>query len=360
MSIEAQWHSPPFVVIVGQLFDASRTLQRAAAMQAMGCPLISIPITKPGQNYETRPSLVTRIRHRLRLPGDPAGANQAILSSLNDKVEILWLDAADMIRADTLRAAKQKHPDLSIVWYSEDDMMNPRLRTRWLEAAVPYIDLWVTTKSFNTAADEIPALGVQHMLFVNNSYDPLIHRPLAISQDDITRYGSPVSFIGTYEEPRAKSVLHLAQAGYEVRVWGNGWNGMKALHDKLKIEGRPAYNDEFAKVIAASDINLCFLRHANRDFQTCRSIEIPGCAGFMVHERNPEIEGLFRDGQEALYFSDDHELINICSAWLGKNDHRRRVAEAAKQRAEELSMDHRANLTRVYNELVRLGKVQGQ
>lgn len=360
MVIEPQWQSPPSVVIVGQMFDASRTLQRVAAMKTMGCPLSCIPITPEGHNYETRPSLVTRIRYRLRVPGDPAGANQAILAAITGNTEILWLDAADMIRADTLRAVKQKNPALSIVWYSEDDMMNPRLRTRWLEAAMPHIDLWVTTKSFNTDANEIPALGVRHMLFVNNSYAPEIHRPYAISPDDKIRYAAPVSFIGTYEEPRAKSVLHLAQSGYEVRVWGNGWDSMKSLHDKLKIEGRPAYNDEFAKVIAASDINLCFLRHANRDLQTCRSIEIPGCAGFMAHERNPEIEGIFREGQEAVFFSNDNELSDICATWLGKNDQRRRVAEAARQRVEELSMDHRANLTRVYNELIRLGKVQGQ
>ena len=103
-------------------------------------------------------------------------------------------------------------------------------------------------------------------------------------------------------------------------VWGNGWEKLRGRHENLKIEGRPAYNDEFAKVVAASMVNLCFLRHANRDLQTCRSIELPACGGFMVHERNDEIEALLRDLREAVYFSDDDELLSLCRFWLDRKD----------------------------------------
>jgi len=360
MSIEPAWQNPPRIVLAGQMFDASRTVQRVRALRKLGCRVDCIATTPEGHDYETSPSLATRLRYRLRRPADPARANAAILAALDNETNILWLDAADMIRGDSLAEVKRRNPELAVVWYCEDDMMNTRLRTKWLESAIPYIDLWVTTKSFNTEPDEVPSLGVRRMLFVNNSYDPVIHRPPEMAGDDVEQFGAPVSFIGTFEQPRAKSVLHLARAGYDVRVWGNGWESMKNVHANLRIEGRPAYNDEFAKVVAASSINLCFLRHANRDLQTCRSIEIPGCGGFMAHEANAEIMSLFRDGQEAVFFTSDDELAALCEAWIARNDERRDIGRAANARVRELSMDHASNAMRILNKLVTMGKVAAQ
>ena len=351
MTVTPTWKHPLNILLVGQMFDTSRTVQRVRALEALGCAVKCIPTTPHGHNYETPPSLMTRLRHRMRLPADPAQANTAIIAAVEHTTDVLWLDAADVIRAETLVKAKRASPGLSVLWYSEDDMMNRRLRTRWLEDAIPHIDLWVTTKSFNIDQAEVPSLGVRRTLFVNNSCDPSIHRPVTLSDSDARQYGAPISFIGTFEEPRAKSILQLAQAGYEVRVWGNGWGHMKNVHEQLRIEDRPAYNDEFAKVIAASQINLCFLRHANRDLQTCRSVEISGCAGFMAHERNPEIEGLFRDEKEAVYFSNDEELVVICDRWLGDEASRRTIGDAAHARVEALQLDHKSNVTRMLNEL---------
>lgn len=352
MTIAPAWSHPLNIVVAGQMFEASRTVQRVRALEALECSVKCIPTTPQGHNYETPPSLVTRIRHRLRRPADPAQANAAIVAAVNDATDVLWLDAADVIRAGTLIEAKRTNPGISILWYSEDDMMNRRLRTKWLEEAIPHIDLWVTTKSFNTSESEVPSLGVRRTLFVNNSCDPSIHRPVTVTESDAQQYGAPVSFIGTFEEPRANSILQLAQAGYEVRVWGNGWGDMQNRHEKLRIENRPAYNDEFAKIVAASRINLCFLRRANRDLQTCRSVEIAGCGGFMAHERNPEIEGLFRDEKEAVYFSNDKELVTLCSRWLDDEHSRRKIGNAAHTRVQALQLDHQANVTRMLNKLL--------
>lgn len=304
----------------------------------------------PGMDYETPPSFMARLRYRLRLPADPAAANHAILS-ISDQTDVLWLETAGMIRPRTLRELKARRPDLSIVYYSEDDMMNPLNRTLSLQRAMPIIDLWATTKSLNILPPEQNSLGFRNALFVNNSYDPEIHRPVKIGVEDTQAYGAPVSFIGTYEGPRARSILQLARSGMQVRVWGNGWDGMCGAHENLIIEGRPAYNDEFAKVVAASPINLCFLRYANRDLQTCRSIELPACAGFMVHERNEEIRGLLRESQEAVYFSDDDELVNICRSWLEAGDKRATVSENARRRVEDLELTHRGNILRIFKAL---------
>ena len=346
-----EWKQPPRIVVAGQTFETSRTVQRVAAMRSLGCAVEPVPTTAPGWNYETAPSVVQRVRHRMRIPGDPAGANQAIVRAVERGADVLWLDAADMITPATLREAKRANESLAPIWYCEDDMMNPRLRTRWFQSSLALFELCVTTKSFNAAPAELPSLGAKRVLFVDNSFDPAVHRAIAIDAEARVRFGSPVSFIGSFEKPRAESLLHLARQGFPVRVWGNGWADWVGRHPNLTVENRPVYNDDFARVVGASAINLCFLRKSNRDLQTCRSVEIPGCAGFMAHERNDEIVGLFRDGREAVYWSSDDELARLCGYWLGRETERGEIAKAAQKRAFALELTHQANVIRILNAL---------
>lgn len=351
MTVVLEQKTSSRIILVGQTFDESRTVQRATAMRSIGCSVVCVPTTPPGANYETPASLIQRVRYRLRFPGDPAKANQAILREVARGADILWLDAADMIYPSTLRRAKKINNKLALVWYCEDDMMNPNLRTRQIDGALPLFDLWVTTKSFNAMPEEMPSLGAKRTFFVNNSCDPVLHRPVQLSEQDRNRFGAPVSFIGSLETPRAQSILHLARQGLTVRVWGNGWADWEGRHPNMKIENTPAYNDDFAKVVSSSSINLCFLRRSNRDLQTCRSVEIPACSGFMVHERNGEITSLYREGKEAVYFSSDDELANICASWVERDQQRSLVGNAARKRTLELELVHDSNIIRILNAL---------
>ena len=349
MSSTLEPELPLRIILVGQTFAESRTVQRAAAMRSLGISVTCVPTVPRGSNYETPPSINERIRYRLRFPADPAKANEGILREVKNGADILWFDAADMIKSSTIRQAKEINKNLLLIWYSEDDMMNSRLRTRQIDGALQLFDMWVTTKSFNARPEEVPALGVKNVFFVNNSCDPTLHRLVPLSDEDKIHFGSKISFIGSFESPRAHSLLYLAKKGLNVRVWGNGWVDWINRHPNLVIENRPAYNKNFAKVVAASDVNLCFLRKANRDLQTCRSIEIPSCAGFMVHERNKEITDIFREEKEAVYFSTDEELAKVCSLWIERNQQRNRIGKAAQQRTMELQLTHKLNIIRILN-----------
>jgi glycosyltransferase involved in cell wall biosynthesis len=339
--------SQPRITVVGETFAASRTVQRVKAMRALGCVANAVATTPPDWNYETRPSLMRRIRERLRVPGDPADANHSLLAAVRAGTDVLWIEAAKMIRAQTLRQAKSVNARLVIIWYSEDDMMNRRHRSILLDTALPLFDLWVTTKSFNARPHEMPSRGAGKILFVNNSCDPDLHRPIKLGADDRQRLGAPISFVGSFEEPRARSLLYLADKGFSVRVWGNGWGDWIGRHRNLMVENRPVYNDDYARVVCASALNLGFLRKSNRDFQTCRSIEIPACAGFMVHERNPEITGLLREGREAVYWSSDEELAAVCGRWMDNESERQTIGRAGRERVLELGLTHEENIRRI-------------
>ncbi|MBT3917554.1 MAG: glycosyltransferase [Rhodospirillaceae bacterium] len=348
--------TPASILFVGQTVAGSRTKQRIKALENLGCRVEVIATSLPGASYEDKPSLMTRLRYRLRYPADAAGANGKILNRLNEnQFDVLWLERAVEIGANTLRRAKQLNSIIKIVWYAEDDMMNPRHRTRQVEAAMPYYDLWVTTKSFNAELNEVPTFGVKNILFVNNSYDPSLHRPINPSEQDRTDFGSEVSFVGTHEKDRADSLIYLAQQGVPVRVWGNGWTAYKDQVPGLLIEGRPAYDDEYVKVICCSEINLCFLRKENRDLQTCRSIEIPACGGFMLHERNAEMSAIFKEDSEAAYFTSDQDLLEQCKKWLMDSTARGEVAKNGLGKVTKGTFSHDDRLREILDATSQVG-----
>jgi spore maturation protein CgeB len=327
------------IAVVGAMVPGARIHQRVAAMKRVGHTVQVIDTAPPGRRYEDTPSLMRRIRHRLRRPADETGANAELVAAAA-RNDIAWLETATTIRAETLRAFRDAAPDGRVIWYSEDDMMSPRHGSVWIDRALSLFDLWVTTKSFNAATNEMPSRGVRRTMFVNNSFDPEMHRPVAITEADRAQLGSSVSFVGTYERDRSASLLRLAEAGISVRVWGNGWASMAGQHARLNIEGRAVYDEDYVRIICASDINLCFLRKANRDLQTTRSVEIPACGGFMLHERNAEITDLFAEDRAAAYFGSDDELVAACRRWLADGEGRARVASAGHDHARAAGLAH--------------------
>ncbi|NQV56039.1 MAG: glycosyltransferase [Rhodospirillales bacterium] len=343
------------ILFVGMTVPGSRTLQRIQALNQLSHQVSVIPTNRPGASYEDPPTMMDRIRYRMRLPDDAVGANASILKHMDEnKYDILWLERGVTIRPSTLEAIKSSHPSTRLVWYSEDDMMNLRQISRWTERALALFDLWVTTKSMNAEASEMPLKGVRNILFVNNSYDPSLHRPVQVSEEDAVVYGADVGFVGTFERQRAESLMYLARNGIRVRVWGNGWNRFGSRGDGPEIMGRPVYGDEYAKAVCSTKINLCFLRKENRDLQTCRSMELPAMGGFMLHERNPEICGLFQEGEDAVFFADDRELLEQCQIWLSADEKRRRVAEHGRKRVLEDGHSHHDRLDQIIETAMKI------
>jgi hypothetical protein len=346
------------ILFVGQTVPGSRTFQRIKAFQKMGHEVDVISTNLPGSRYEDKPSLLTRLRYRLRYPADKAEAGEKIIEHLKArKYDILWLERAVEIGPQILTEVKNTSPDTCITWYAEDDMINPYHRTRQVEGAMPLYDLWVTTKSFNALPEEVPRFGVKNILVVNNSYDADLHRPTDLGEQDLSDFGADISFVGTYERERANSLIYLAEHGLSVRIWGNGWGGLIGRSPELVIEDRPAYDEEYIKVICASKINLCFLRKENRDLQTCRSIEIPACGGFMLHERNDEMTGIFEEDVEVAYFDNDQELFEQCKKWMLLDEERQAIAARGYNCVNQGSFSHTQRLQEILDAVQRIRAV---
>jgi hypothetical protein len=280
-----------------------------------------------------QPNLLVRyadkFARRLRVPIDHARVNVA-LRALDKEPDVLWIDKGNTVLPSTLRQLRRRFPRLRIVGYSPDDMMQWYCSSFYFLWGLKCYDAFITTKSFGVA--ELRSWGCPRVLFSENAYDPLIHRPAVEPDGTPIEQTIGVGFIGHYEADRCRSIVSLCEAGVAVTVTGPGWHRYRRSLPGNATLLPPVFGDEYAARISATLVNLGFLRKMNRDLQTQRTVEVPGCGGFLLAERTTEQQRLFAEGKEADYFGDDEELIRKARYYLDEPARARQIGGAALQR----------------------------
>ena len=300
------------------------------ALQSLGAHVSPISYSDPTNPYFFY-GTAWRIRNRLSkmLFGDPAdiyGVNRRILHCTEEQLpDFLWLDKALMVRRATLEAVRAASPSTKIIGFSADDMNRANNQSKSFLESLPLFHAFITTKSYNVP--ELQALGGQAVEFMDNAYCARTHVPP--TRDDPEW---EVGFTGTHESERADTLDYLSRHGVRLLVTGGEWP--PSFHPPGAVVcRREVWGPEYVQSLARAKISLCFLRKANRDLQTTRSVEIPACGRFMLAERTVEHRRLFKEGIEAEFFSSKEELLDKCK-WYSANDAARdAIARCGHKRA---------------------------
>lgn len=342
----------PFdAVFVGDINVYSKGLARLRALKKTVGEVWAVPHTPIGDNALGHPrfSLLYRVCHRFGHHLDTEDANRNLIDSVGRlKPRLVWIEKGTMIRPATLRRIKETPSPPTVVSYSDDDMALRHNNTNDYVLGLRYYDCVFTTKPLNCRPEELPAMGARRVVMVDKAFDPDTHFPIPLSDDDRRDFGAECGFIGSFEAERAEAMLHLARNGVPVRVWGNGWAAMVGVHPNMTVENRPAVNTpaelRFTKAVAATRINLGFLRKLNRDTQTDRSVEIPACGGFMLAERSDDHRRLFAEDKEAVFFSSPEEMLEKVRYYLTNEAERLRIAAAGRARCLADDYSHAARV----------------
>lgn len=268
----------------------------------------------------------------VRLP-DEANANVKIRNYVSSKkYDVIWIDKGLTISPETLMFIKEKLPEAKIVSYSPDNMALRHNQSQQYLECIPLYDIHFTTKSY--ILDDMKHLGAKRINFTNQLYESTYHHPMSLSKEERKRLGGDVGFIGMWEQERCDSILYLAKNGIKVKVFGGGkWNEYKKI---TNLTICPAvFSADYSKALQAFKISLCFLRKMNFDQQTSRTMEIPGCGGFMMAERTDEHKALFEEDKEAVFFSSNEELLEKCRYYLVHDEERNAIAKAGHERCEK-------------------------
>jgi spore maturation protein CgeB len=241
------------------------------------------------------------------------------------------VDAGELIGPALVRDLKRRCR--LVVNYNVDDPYGQRDGRRWRLhlKAVPLYDLVVVRRQVNVP--EAYARGAQRVLRVYRSADEEAHAPRALTPADRVQWDNDVLFAGTWMPERGPFMAELVRRGVPLSIYGDGWQKAPEWPTLRRVWRGPAIcGDDYAKAIRAAKLSLGLLSKANRDLHTGRSIEIPFAGGLLCAERTSEHRDLYREGEEAVFWSDAEECAARCRELIARSHHRTAVTEAGRQR----------------------------
>lgn len=288
------------------------------------------------------PTLTGRWLRKRR--GRPSDEKIAELSSRIEEAvgtfhpHLIFFIKAYHVTPDTLDRVRRQAP--CFAWMN-DDMFNPANQSPTFAENIKLFDTILTTKSYNVR--EFHAAGCPRAVYIPNSFDPRIHYPVSLTPDDRARFGGDIAFIGVFRDRRAEELLPIAKEGeFRLNVWGVGWQKMRRIdyiHKRRawralwpSVRPHPLWCEDMSRAIQASSVTLGLLNRENRDLQTCRSFEIPACAGLMLAQRTEEHRMFFEEDKEAVYFSSFDEMIEKARFYVAHEAARLRIAQAGYRR----------------------------
>jgi hypothetical protein len=142
-----------------------------------------------------------------------------------------------------------------------------------------------------------------------------------------------VVFAGHFEPDGRGDILeYLLQHGIQVRIFGARWGELPRTSIIRRQHIQPVLGEKYVQTIAGAKVALVFLSQANRDTYTRRCFEIPACRTLMIAPRTDDLKALFKEDEEAVYFSSKEELLCKVRFYLENDSARERIAQAGYRR----------------------------
>ena len=183
-------------------------------------------------------------------------------------------------------------------------------------ALIPHIDLALT------AAPECVAWYEKEgcpALYFPEASDPAIFHPLP----NLPKVYD-VSFVGARYGIRDQLVGALRKAGIRVSAFGSGWEAGRLDNDAV-----PRMFAQSKVLLGVGTIGYCHDFYALK----LRDFDGPMSGSVYLTHANPDLNGLFRVGQEIVTYQDQLDCVTKTRYLLAHDDERERIAHAGRVRA---------------------------
>ncbi len=277
-----------------------------------------------------------RIARKLIRPWIEKEYNQSLLKILDSSNPDLVLVFKGMLLSpEVLIKARQRkipvycvYPDITFDSFGDN-----------IVECLKLYDVLFTTKRFHLELPDQPKLKLpEKRILISHGYDPEVHRPLNLTDQQIKTYGCDAAYVGVWTPKKEATLSALTGLlpNLDLQIWGPGW---ERADSKIRAfwKNRGAYGDEATLIYQAAKINLCILTEgesidAPGDTITVRTWQIPASGGFLLHEETDELKLHFTLREEVGTFSDIQDMAKCISYYLEHPEERERIRLAGHQR----------------------------
>jgi spore maturation protein CgeB len=260
-----------------------------------------------------------------------AWANSGLLYTASRlKPDLILILKGEEITPATLIRLKQK---VKIVNWNPDNPLNALNSTPDLIKAIPFYDHCYIWGKF--LLPELKRLGAQRASYLPFAYDPELHQPRNLSNEERKQLASDLVFAGTYEPQRVEALNHSTD--FDLAIWGNHWNRLPSDHPLRKFWRGDAHGVALSRVYSSSRIALNFIREQNGSAHNMRTFEAPACGVMLLTTRTQEQVELFGEDDGAAFFFSHDELRDKARYYLAHEEQRQLVAQRGR---EKISRGH--------------------
>ncbi len=269
---------------------------------------------------------------------DQAKMNQILLDiAETEKPDIFLTFLGDRIYPETI--AKLQASNITTVFWHERNFIhdkNPNAR----ESLCYYDFVFTYDPGFISILGDIGVPEVHYLPF--GCYPPL-HRKLAKSDFDFDYYKSDVTFCGTLMPGRVEFLHDIIDTG--VKFWTHSWNEelQKRFPDLV-----PRYQGEARGILMVRLFNASKIILNEHHITSAitgtnmRTFEAGGCQTFQLSDYKPEIERMFKIGEEIVIYHDLADLKKKIAYYLEHPDEREEIARNLQKKVyAEHTYQHR-------------------
>lgn len=342
------------ILYLGADVLGSTSLHRADALRRLGHEVVHFSPRAPLPNWR----LIGGISVRFGFAPFTPVLNFCLKQKIKGKAfDLAWLDTGAEVGPCFHRWLKKQ--GMRVINYNVDDPFSSRDGKKWdlYRKSVVYHDITVVVREENI--EEAKAAGASKVIRVYRSYDPIAHAPVEPTAQEIQKWSSEVSFIGTWMPERGEFMARLVELGVPLTIRGEWWQKAPEWERfKSAWKGPSILGREYILSLQLSKVTLGLLSKGNRDLHTTRSTEVPYIGGTaFCAERTTEHQAMYIEGKEAEFWSSPEECAEKCFALLKNCASRQQMVAAAKIRVQADGLSNDSVLNEIIDELVERGEL---
>ena len=258
--------------------------------------------------------------------------NRSLLNLVSqERPDIVLVLCGENIAAETLETIRGQFFIPVANWF-HDSLLVPSRRA-FLSQLPQHYDYFFIIDSLDVLT-QFP-IQARQIVSLALGCDPNVHRPVSLSMQERTFYGSDVAFVGTVTPEREKVLEALS--GFNLKIWGKWQKKNKTL--ARCYQKQDIYREETVKVYNASkivlDIHTLFGREQAMYNVTPRVFEVPACRAFLLTNKVTQLSDFYEEGQELVTYQDIDELKRLLRWYLDNPDERAAIAEKGFKRAHQ-------------------------
>lgn len=301
------YHNPHFTTITEYI---------EKAIERLGYSLIS---------FDDRKFIIPgRIRQRLQFlqNWDLRRLNNKLISLVfRDLPDLCIITGGHRIFSETILKIKERGITTAL-W-----TIDPPRNFQPIIDAAPYYDFIFCG---GTEAQELLAeAGFKKTHWIPFAYDPDFHKPLDLSSEEKKKWGSDVTFIGSFYPNRA----HILEKIYDfdLKVWGPAWDKLPGESPLRKlVKDTQLKPEEWIKILSSSKIIIVIHYQDGKIpcYQASPKVyETMACKSFLLVDNQKDVRSLFEDGRHLAIFKDIKDLRDKIAHYLNNPEEREKIAE---------------------------------